>query len=221
MGAIVNGMALSRPARRIGSTFLIFSDYMKPPIRLSAIMELPVDLRLHARFASASARTARRTSRSSSCARCAAIPGLMVLRPGDANEVAEAGARSCTVHDQPACAGARRGRRCRHSTAGNTRRPPARRRAPMCSPRRPTASREVILIATGSEVRSARRRVREARRARASRARVVSMPSWELFEAQADSLSGTACCRRTSTARVAVEQAARWAGTAMSAAAAR
>ncbi len=49
MGAIVNGMALSK-IRAYGSTFLIFSDYMKMPIRLSAIMEVPVDLDLHPRF---------------------------------------------------------------------------------------------------------------------------------------------------------------------------
>ena len=47
MGAILNGLALSE-LRAYGSTFLIFSDYMKPPIRLSALMELPVDLHLHA-----------------------------------------------------------------------------------------------------------------------------------------------------------------------------
>ncbi len=73
MGAVVNGLALSN-LRPFGSTFLIFSDYMKPPIRLSAIMEVRGDLRLHARSRSASAKTGRRISRSSNWPRCAACP---------------------------------------------------------------------------------------------------------------------------------------------------
>ena len=101
MGAIVNGMALSR-LRAYAGTFLVFSDYMRPPIRLAAIMELPVDLRLHARLRSASARTARPTSRSSSSRRCAPSPGSITIRPGDANEAAEAWRAILAQTERPA-----------------------------------------------------------------------------------------------------------------------
>ena len=73
-----------------GSAFLIFTDYMQPPIRLCRDHGTAGRSTSSRTIRSASARTARRTSRSSSWRRCAAIPGLITLRPADANEVAEA-----------------------------------------------------------------------------------------------------------------------------------
>ena len=72
MGAILNGLALSK-IRAYGSSFLIFSDYMKPAIRLSALMELPV-VYIFTHDSIGLGRTARRTSRSSNLSRCARFP---------------------------------------------------------------------------------------------------------------------------------------------------
>ena len=125
MGAILNGMSLSK-LRPFGATFFIFSDYARPAIRLSALMELPRSSGSSRTTRWATARTARRTSRSSSSPRCARCPGMTLLRPGDANEVVEA--YRCVMQLQapagdpravaPAAAHARshairvRGRRC-------------------------------------------------------------------------------------------------------------
>ena len=89
-------------AAAYGSGFLIFSDYMRPPIRLAAIMELPVDLDLHPRF------DRRRRGRADAPAGRAAvalraIPGLITIRPGDANEVAEAWRALLQMKQQPVC----------------------------------------------------------------------------------------------------------------------
>ena len=74
MGAVVNGLSLSK-VRAFGSGFLIFSDYGRAPLRLAAIMEIPDDPRLHARLDRRRARTARRTSRSSTSPRCGRCRG--------------------------------------------------------------------------------------------------------------------------------------------------
>ena len=100
MAAIVNGLSLSK-LRPFGATFFIFSDYARPAIRLSALMELPTPLRLHAR------RHGRRRGRpdapAGGAARvAAAIPGLVMLRPGDANEVVEAYRYIVQLRHQPA-----------------------------------------------------------------------------------------------------------------------
>ena len=89
MAAAVNGMALCG-LRAYGATFFVFSDYCRPSIRLAAIMKLPVDLTSSRTIRSASAKTARRINRSSTWPSLRAIPDLVTLRPGDANEVAEA-----------------------------------------------------------------------------------------------------------------------------------
>ena len=88
MGASVNGMAVSK-LRPFGATFFIFSDYMRASIRLAALMEIPVDFHLHARF---DRRGRRRADASADRATGSlrAMPDLIVLRPGDANEVVEA-----------------------------------------------------------------------------------------------------------------------------------
>ena len=99
MGAICNGIALSG-MRPYGSGFLIFSDYMKPPIRLGGDHGAAGRSTFSRMTASASARTGRRTSRSSSWSALRAIPGLIVLRPADANEVAEAWRVALREHAQ-------------------------------------------------------------------------------------------------------------------------
>ena len=79
-----------RRSSRYGATFLIFSDYMRPAIRLAALMRLPHRSSSSRTTASASARTVRRTSRSSTSRRCARCPSCTVMRPADANETVEA-----------------------------------------------------------------------------------------------------------------------------------
>ena len=92
MGAIVNGMALSK-IRAYGSTFLIFSDYMKTPIRLSAIMEVPsIWIFTHDSIGVGEDGPTHQPIEQLVSLR--AVPGLMTLRPADANEVVEAGKSS-------------------------------------------------------------------------------------------------------------------------------
>ena len=91
MGSIVNGIALD-PAmlKPFGSTFLIFSDYMRPAVRLSALMGLETAVGVDARLGRRSARTGRRTSRSSTTWRCGRSRTSGTLRPADANETSVA-----------------------------------------------------------------------------------------------------------------------------------
>ena len=88
MGAVVNGMALSE-LRAYGATFLVFSDYMRPPIRLAALMELPV-IYVFTHDSIGVGEDGPTHQPIEQLAALRAIPGLVVLRPADANEVAEA-----------------------------------------------------------------------------------------------------------------------------------
>ena len=101
MGAIVNGLALSK-IRAYGSTFLIFSDYMKPAIRLSALMQLPaVTIFTHDSIGLGQDGPTHQPVEQLIALR--AIPGLITLRPADANEVAEAWRVIIGLKHQPAC----------------------------------------------------------------------------------------------------------------------
>jgi len=88
MGAILNGLALHRGVRPVGSTFLIFSDYMRPPIRLAALCDLPV---IYVFTTTPSASGGRSHASADRAARFAArVPNLVVIRPADATETVEA-----------------------------------------------------------------------------------------------------------------------------------
>ena len=102
MGAALNGMALAK-LRPFGSGFLIFSDYMRNPIRLSAHHGTAGRSSSSRTIRSASARTGQRTSRSSSSPGLRAVPGLITLGPCDANEVAESWRTVLRLKHQPAC----------------------------------------------------------------------------------------------------------------------
>ena len=101
MGAIVNGLVLSH-LRAFGATFLIFSDYMRPPIRLAALMELPV-FHVFTHDSIGVGEDGPTHQPVEQLVSLRAIPGMIVLRPADANEVREAYRVICTLRDRPAC----------------------------------------------------------------------------------------------------------------------
>jgi transketolase len=180
MGAIVNGLALSN-LRAFGSSFLIFSDYMKPPIRLGALMELPV-IYIFTHDSIGVGQDGPTHQPIEQLIALRAIPGLITLRPADANEVVEAWRVIIELEDRPVCLVLSRQPL---PTLDRT------RYAPACGLRHGAyvladavdGKPAVILIGTGSEVSLCVDVYEELKRDGIS-ARVVSMPSWELFEQQ-------------------------------------
>ena len=155
---------------------------------------------------SGSARTARRTSRSSIWRCCAPSPNLMVFRPADTVETAEAWEIALTSTDDAVGAGADPAEPAdpAHDAHGHE---PDGARAPMCWPR-PTGKRQAILMATGSEVEIAHGRAGGAARPKGIGTRVVSMPCWELFEEQDETYRRKVL--PAGPVRVAVEAAVRF-----------
>jgi transketolase len=183
MAAIVNGMSLSK-LRSFGATFFIFSDYARPAIRLSALMELPT-LMVFTHDAMGDGEDGPTHQPVEQLVSLRAIPGLVVLRPGDANEVVEAYRTVLQLRHQPTVMTLSRqplptfDRTKYASAAGLARGAYVMADAPGGPP-------EIILIATGSEV-SLIVEAHEALLAKGVRSRVVSMPSWDLFEHQPQS----------------------------------
>jgi len=178
MGGILNGLALHGGIIPYGGTFLVFSDYMRPAIRLAALMRLPVVYVFShdSIFLGEDGPTHQPVEHLASLR---AIPNLTVVRPADEAEVVEAwrvilGRRDgpvaliLTRQKVPACTG--------EAAAGLRHGAYILREASRLPP-------DVILIASGSEVALALGAA-EVLEARGVAARVVSMPSWELFEAQ-------------------------------------
>jgi transketolase len=202
MGAIVNGMVLSK-IRAYGSTFLIFSDYMKMPIRLSAVMEIPsIWIFTHDSIGVGEDGPTHQPIEQLITLR--AIPGLMTLRPADANEVIESWKIIMKLRKEPVALILTRqalptfDRTKYASAAGVTRGAYILADAEGGKP-------QVILMATGSEVYLCIDAY-EKLKAEGIRARVVSMPSWDLFEHQ-DQGYRDEVLPPDITARVAVEQA--------------
>jgi len=184
MAAIVNGLALSK-LRAYGATFFIFSDYARPAMRLSALMELPAHLHLHARCQWATEKTDRPISPVEHLASLRAIPGLVTLRPGDANEVGRGRtATSCGSVTSPAVAGAVTPAPCRRSIVASTRRHPGWRMAAYVLADAPEGNPEVILIASGSELILAVNAHEKTGCRGYPPHEWFSMPSWEIFENQ-------------------------------------
>ena len=213
MGAIANGLALCG-LRPYTGTFLIFSDYMRPPIRLAALMKAPVVF-VFSHDSIGLGQDGPTHQPIEQLAALRAVPELMVLRPGDANETAEAWRTVVSRPHQAACLILSRQAL---PTLDRTRYAPASgvARGGYVLAGEAEASPEVILIASGSEL-SLCAEAHEKLAAEGVRARVVSMPSWELFEAQ-DAAYRESVLPAAVTARVAVEAAApmgwdRYAGT--------
>jgi transketolase len=202
MGAVLNGLAVSK-VRPFGAGFLIFSDYMKPPIRLSALMELPV-IFVFTHDSIGVGEDGPTHQPVEQLVALRSIPGLITLRPADANEVVEAWRVVLALKHQPACLVLTRQPL---PTLDRTRFAPASgvaRGAYILADahdRKPS----VILIGTGSEVALCAEAYESLTREGIA-ARVVSMPSWELFEQQ-DQAYRDSVLPPEATARVSVEQA--------------
>lgn len=180
MGAIVNGLSLSK-LRPYGATFFIFSDYARPAIRLSALMELPTIFVL-THDAMGDGEDGPTHQPVEHLASLRAIPGLTLLRPGDANEVVEAYRVIMQLRHRPAILVL--SRQALPTLDRN-------KYAPACGVAcgayvladAPGGKPEMILIATGSEL-SLAVRAHETLSSEGIRSRVVSMPSWDIFEHQ-------------------------------------
>jgi transketolase len=180
MGAVLNGLALSK-IRAYGSSFLIFSDYMKPPIRLSALMELPV-IYVFTHDSIGVGEDGPTHQPVEQLIALRSIPGLITIRPADANEVAEAWRIAIGLKHQPASLVLSRQplptiERTRYASAAGV------SRGAYILADAESAKPSVILIGTGSEVALCIKAYEELAQ-EGIPARVVSMPSWELFELQ-------------------------------------
>jgi transketolase len=202
MGSICNGLALSK-LRPFGAGYLIFSDYMKPAIRLSAIMEVPV-IWAFSHDSIGVGEDGPTHQPVEQLAGLRGIPGMLVLRPADANEVAEAWRVILGLKHEPACLILSRQSvptfdRARYAPASGL------RRGAYVLADAANGRPDIILIGTGSEVGLCME-VYEKLTAEGIAARVVSMPSWELFEQQDDAYRAAVLPPEV-TRRVAVEQA--------------
>ena len=206
MGAIINGMALVK-VRAYGSGFLIFSDYARGAIRLGAIMELPV-IHIFTHDSIGVGEDGPTHQPIEHLASLRAMPGLIVLRPGDANEVVEAWRVIMKLHHQPVALILSRQDL---PTLDRTLYAPAAGLAKGAYVLADAADGkpDVILIGTGSEVALCVAAYEELKSG-GIKARVVSMPSWELFEQQ-DVTYRNQVLPPSVTARVAVEQASTFA----------
>jgi transketolase len=202
MAAILNGLSLSK-LRPFGSTFLVFSDYARPAIRLSALMELPT-LLVFTHDALGDGEDGPTHQPIEQLASLRAIPGLTLLRPADANEVVEAYRYVMRLRHRPAVLVLSRQAlptldRSRVASASGV----ARGAYVLADA---TGGRpQVILIATGSEV-SLAVMAHEALIAEGIRSRVVSMPSWDIFERETPAYRDSVLPPEVE-ARVAIEQA--------------
>ena len=202
MGAILNGMSLAK-VRSFGSGFFIFTDYMRGAMRLSALMELPV-IYIFTHDSIGVGEDGPTHQPIEHLANMRSIPGLIVIRPADANEVAEAWKVILQLHHEPAVLVLSRQAvptidRTKYSAASGL----ARGAYVLADP--PSGNPEIILIATGSEV-SLCLEAYEQLTKDGVRARVVSMPSWELFDDQDESYRESVFPPHVK-ARISVEEA--------------
>ena len=214
MGAILNGLAAHGATVPFGATFLIFSDYMRPPMRLAALMQLHV-IYVFTHDSIALGEDGSTHQPIEQLAGLRSIPRFVVIRPGDANETAVAWRVALQTRDRPVALILTRQRvptldRRRFASADGL------RRGAYVLVDAPDGPPEVILIATGAEVGLAVA-VASKLLTQGVRARVVSMPSWELFDEQPPDYRD-AVLPPSVTARLAIEAGAsqgwhRYAGT--------
>lgn len=180
MGAIMSGMFLHGGIRPYGGTFLVFADYVRPAIRVAALMNLPL-IYVFTHDSIAVGEDGPTHQPVEHLASLRAIPNLMVLRPCDANETADAWCQALKTNDQPVAMLF------------------SRQKLPIL-PREQTAGKlsyggyvlsdcegtpDVLLLASGAEVHQALE-AQQILKEKSIAARVINMPSWELFEKQSD-----------------------------------
>ena len=202
MGSLVNGMSLAG-LRSFGATFLIFSDYLRPTLRLASLMELPI-IEVFTHDSIGVGEDGPTHQPIEQLASLRAIPGLITLRPADANETAEAWRVALQQTKRPVALALTRQAlpvldRTKFASASNVAKGgytliDASKGAP-----------QLVLIGTGSEV-SLCVAAREKLEAEGIQARVVSLPSWELFAAQTQAYRDSVLPPDVK-ARVAVEMA--------------
>jgi transketolase len=202
MAAVVNGLSLSK-VRGFGSGFLIFSDYARPAIRLSAIMEIPT-IHVFTHDSIGVGEDGPTHQPVEQLASLRAIPGLITIRPADANEVVEAWRVIMKLQHQPAALVLSRQAipifdRSRYASASGV------ARGAYILADAEGGKPDVMLVASGSEV-SLCVEAFERLKTDGIRARVVSLPSWELFEQQNQSYRDSVLPPEV-TARISVEQA--------------
>ena len=202
MAAAVNGLVLSK-IRAFGATFFIFSDYARPAMRLSALMELPT-IMIFTHDAMGDGEDGPTHQPVEQLLSLRAIPGLVTLRPGDANEVVEAYRYIMQLRHEPAVVVLSRQPlptldRTKYAAASGV------AKGAYVLADTPGANPEVIFIATGSEVCLAVE-AHEKLLGSGIRSRVVSMPSWDIFEHQTQAYRDSVLSPGIK-ARIAVEQA--------------
>jgi transketolase len=202
MTSIVNGLSLSK-LRPFGATFFIFTDYARPAIRLSAVMELPT-LFVVTHDAMGDGEDGPTHQPVEHLASLRAIPGLVTLRPADANEVVEAYRYIVQLRHQPAVLVLSRQPlptldRNRYASAAGV------AKGAYVLADASSGDPEVILIASGSEV-SLAADAHQKLMAEGIRSRVVSMPSWDIFEHQSKEYRESVLPPKV-TARISIEQA--------------
>jgi transketolase len=203
MGAVINGMALHGGVIPYGGTFLVFSDYMRPAIRLAALMELPV-IYVFTHDSVALGEDGPTHQPIEHLPSLRTVPNLLVLRPADATETVEAWRVALEYHEGPVALLLTRQKLPVLDRATLAPVEGLRRGAYVLADSQGTP--DVILIASGSEVGvalDARQRLAE----QGVNARVVSMPSWELFEQQTPEYRDQVLPSEVS-ARLAIEAAA-------------
>ena len=202
MAAVVNGLCLSK-LRAYGASFFVFSDYARPAMRLSALMEVPA-IYIFTHDAMGDGEDGPTHQPVEHLASLRAIPGLVTLRPGDANEVVEAYRYIMRLRREPAVLALTRQAL---PTIDRTKYAPASGLAhgAYVLADAPGGNPELILIASGSELILAVN-AHEQLMAEGIRSRVVSMPSWDIFENQTRRYRNSVLPPDV-TARIAIEQA--------------
>jgi transketolase len=202
MGAIINGLSLSK-VRNAGSGFMIFSDYMRTPVRLAAIMEIPsIFIFTHDSIGVGEDGPTHQPIEHLASLR--SIPGLITLRPGDANEVLEAWKLIMQIKHEPVVLVLSRQAmptldRTKYASAAGV------AKGAYVVGDAPGGKPDVILMATGSELGFAVAAHEQLTKENV-KSRVVSMPSWELFEHQSQEYKDSVLPPSV-TARVSIEQA--------------
>ncbi len=188
MGSIMNGLAVHGGTLPFGATFLVFSDYMRPPMRLAALMGLHV-VYVFTHDSIALGEDGSTHQPVEQLASLRAIPRLTVIRPGDANETAVAWRVALTTRDRPVALVLTRQAvptldRTLYADADGL------QNGAYILADDPSGKPDLIIMASGSEIGlvvAARQQLMEKK----VRVRIVSMPSWELFEAQSQAYRDT------------------------------